>query len=89
MESEEPEERREKLREVKLAEIVPVPVAAGFAYYSSHSMVSPSVLCPSWNTHRHPDASPAPVHLRVLVFRQGPLRAGARQCGEEHGHGCV
>ena len=86
MESEEPEERREKLREVKLAGMVPVPVAAGFAYYSSHSMVSPSVLCPSWNTRRHPDA---PVHLRVLVFGQGPLRAGARQCGEEHGRGCV
>ena len=57
MESEEPDERREMLREVKLAGMVPVPVAAitaGSACCSSHSMVSPSVLCPSsrvsWNT---------------------------------------
>ena len=53
----EPELRREMLREVKLAGIVPVPVAAmtdGSACWRSHSMVSPSDLCPSsrvsWNT---------------------------------------
>nr|KYP65872.1 hypothetical protein KK1_012146 [Cajanus cajan] len=45
------------LREVKLAGMVPVPVAAmtaGSACWRSHSMVSPSDLCPSsrvsWNT---------------------------------------
>ena len=53
----EPELRREMLREVKLAGMVPVPVAAmtaGSACWRSHSMVSPSDLCPSsrvsWNT---------------------------------------
>lgn len=57
VESMEPEERREMLREVKLAGMVPVPVAAitaGSACCRSHSIVSPSVLCPSsrvsWNT---------------------------------------
>lgn len=47
---EEPELRREMLREVKLAGIVPVPVAAmtaGSACWRSHSMVSPSDLWPS------------------------------------------
>lgn len=53
----EPELLSEMLREVKLAGIVPVPVAAitaGSACWSSHSIVSPSDLCPSsrvsWNT---------------------------------------
>lgn len=42
-----PELRREMLREVKLAGMVPVPVAAitaGSACCRSHSMVSPSDL---------------------------------------------
>lgn len=46
----EPELRREMLREVKFAGIVPVPVAAitaGSACWSSHSIVSPSDLWPS------------------------------------------
>uniref|UniRef100_A0A0A9EVN3 Uncharacterized protein n=1 Tax=Arundo donax TaxID=35708 RepID=A0A0A9EVN3_ARUDO len=50
-------ERMGMLREEKLAGMVPVPVAArmaGSACCSSHSMVSPSDLCPSsrvsWNT---------------------------------------
>ena len=54
---EEPELRREMLREVKLAGMVPVPVAAitaGSACWRSHSMVSPSDLWPSsrvsWKT---------------------------------------
>lgn len=54
---EEPELRSEMLREVKLAGIVPVPVAAitaGSACWRSHSMVSPSDLWPSsrvsWKT---------------------------------------
>lgn len=53
----EPELRREMLRDVKFAGIVPVPVAAmtaGSACWRSHSMVSPSDLCPSsrvsWKT---------------------------------------
>lgn len=53
----EPELRSEMLREVKFAGIVPVPVAAitaGSACWRSHSIVSPSDLCPSsrvsWNT---------------------------------------
>lgn len=57
LESEEAEERSETLREVKLAGIVPVPVAAMIACSDccrSHSMVSPSVLWPSsrvsWKT---------------------------------------
>lgn len=52
-----PELRREMLREVKLAGIVPVPVAAmtaGSACWRSHSIVSPSDLWPSslvsWKT---------------------------------------
>jgi hypothetical protein len=52
-----PELRREIFSEVKLAGIVPVPVAAmtdGSACWRSHSMVSPSDLCPSslvsWKT---------------------------------------
>lgn len=43
----EPELRSEMFREVKLAGIVPVPVAAitaGSACWRSHSMVSPSDL---------------------------------------------
>ena len=54
---EEPELRREMFREVKLAGMVPVPVAAitaGSACWRSHSMVSPSDLWPSsrvsWKT---------------------------------------
>ena len=53
----EPELRREILRDVKFAGIVPVPVAAitaGSACWRSHSMVSPSDLWPSsrvsWKT---------------------------------------
>lgn len=53
----EPELRSEMLSEVKLAGIVPVPVAAmtaGSACWRSHSMVSPSDLWPSsrvsWKT---------------------------------------
>lgn len=52
-----PELRREILSEVKLAGIVPVPVAAmtdGSACWRSHSIVSPSDLWPSslvsWKT---------------------------------------
>lgn len=52
-----PELRREMFKEVKLAGIVPVPVAAitaGSACCNSHSIVSPSDLCPSsrvsWKT---------------------------------------
>lgn len=53
----EPELRSDILRDVKFAGIVPVPVAAitaGSACWRSHSIVSPSDLCPSsrvsWNT---------------------------------------
>lgn len=53
----EPELRSEMLSDVKLAGIVPVPVAAmtaGSACWSNHSMVSPSDLWPnsrvSWKT---------------------------------------
>ena len=53
----EPELRREMLREVKFAGMVPVPVAAitaGSACWRSHSIVSPSDLWPSsrvsWKT---------------------------------------
>lgn len=53
----EPELRRDMLRDVKLAGIVPVPVAAmtaGSACWRSHSIVSPSDLWPSsrvsWKT---------------------------------------
>lgn len=56
-ERDEPELRREMFREVKLAGMVPVPVAAmtaGSACCNNHSIVSPSVLCPSsrvsWKT---------------------------------------
>lgn len=45
-----PELRSEMLSEVKFAGIVPVPVAAmtaGSACWRSHSIVSPSDLCPS------------------------------------------
>lgn len=53
----EPELRKEMFNEVKFAGIVPVPVAAmtdGSACWRSHSIVSPSDLCPSsrvsWKT---------------------------------------
>lgn len=46
----EPELRNDMLSDVKFAGMVPVPVAAitaGSACWRSHSMVSPSDLCPS------------------------------------------
>jgi hypothetical protein len=62
-------ERMEMLREEKLAGMVPVPVAAmmaGSACCSSHSMVSPSDLCPSsrvsWNTRAAHSAG-----IRILL----------------------
>nr|TKV99597.1 hypothetical protein SEVIR_8G054200v2 [Setaria viridis] len=76
-------ERRETAREEKLAGMVPVPVAAtmaGSACWSSHSMVSPSVLWPSsrvsWNTRAAHSAGirirrprPSTLVCRSLVGR--------------------
>nr|ACR34745.1 unknown [Zea mays] len=91
-ENEEPEERREMLREVKLAGMVPVPVAAitaGSACCSSHSMVSPSVLCPSsrvsWNTRAAHSAGirmrrPLPSTLVCRSLVELRLGAAFRTC---------